>query len=358
MTARRTDHRQPLTRSFAGVCTLASIFVIGVIGAGPLTEYQAARLKSARLPDGYVVRNVIDRLVGPDGLAIDEKGRLYACIELEARVVRIDEDGVVRTVLTGVLNSEGICYVPGGHLYVGEDRAPGRIHYLNTETLEAAVLTDRFGDIEGLHVDATREWLYVAAYKWRIGTADVLAAFDTRVAARARPGGRQVFADPIIALKKDEPVPAAVNFARWIVLPVDAPGEYGVTDMAFDATATQYFGTELGSVCRVMKDGSLEVVATRLGRSEGLAFDAAGNLWIAEEAAGRVCRIDAEYLKSPRPAETPPPHPTDAGPVQVFATGLGSLEDVLVTPAGRIYLSADGLFSIIAIETTESAPTE
>jgi hypothetical protein len=103
-----------------------------------------------------------------------------------------------------------------------------------------------------------------------------------------------------------------------------------------------------------MPGGSLEVVVTRLRRPEGLAFDTAGNLWIAEESAGRVCRVAAEYLKTPRATGTPAPQPSDAGPVRIFATGLGSLEDVLVDPTGRIYLSADGLFSILVIEKLEA----
>lgn len=345
---RTTTRRRPTSIAVCCLCALTAL------GAGPLNEFQAQKLRAARIPAGHQIRNVVDRLLGPDGLAMDEKGRLYACIENEARVIRVDEDGVVRTVLTGVFNPEGICYVPGGHLYVGEDRLPGRVHHLNTETLAADIVSERFGEIEGLHVDAKREMLYVAAYKLPLAGGHLVAAFDTRVADRARQGSGRVFVEPIVTLTHGEPPPESVNVAGWIVLPVDAPGEYGVTDMAFDAAGRQYFGTELGSVCRALDDGSLEVVATRLRRPEGLAFDAEGNLWIAEEANGRLCRVDAESLQSPRAADTPPPQPSDAGPVRIFATGLGSLEDVLVDSAGRIYLSADGLFSIIVIEPTSS----
>lgn len=324
------------------VCPL---FTPSAGAAGPLTPFQAQQLRRVQLPAGCRIRNVADGLLGPDGLAIDEQGRLYACIELEARVIRIRPDGRIETVLTNVRYPEAICYVPGGHLYVGEDTSPARIHHLDVNTLRAEVISDgRFGHLEGIYVNHERAICWVGCYKWEIGSNVVRAAFDCIVSR----------AGQAVALTAGQPVPDEALIYRGLILPRPAGAEHGVTEIVFDAAGRQYFGTEGSSVCRVGDDAKVEVVAEGLATPEGLCFDARGNLWVAEESAGRICRIDAEYLANRRPTDAPA-RPSPDGDVAVFASGLGALEDVLVTSDGRVFASCDGLFSILLIEPEPEA---
>jgi len=316
------------------------------------------------LPEGYRVRTLVAPLLGPDGLAVDERGRIYACAELENRVIRIGDDGKVKTVLTGVRKPEAICYVPGGHLYVGEDVSDARIFCLDVETLRAEVISqNRFADLEGIRVDPQRTTCWVGCYRWEIGSDVVRAAFDCRLSDVALGDGQWQPAEPSVPLRAGQVVPLDQRLRRWWILPRYPLKEAGITEIVFDAAGRQYFGTEGSSVCRVGADGKVEVVADGLGTPEGLCFDSEGNLWVAEESGGRVSIIKADYLARRKPSD-PPARPAafgKHGDVEVFADGLGSVEDVLVTSeAGglKVYVSCETLFSILLIEPTHDTEGE
>ena len=54
-----------------------------------------------------------------------------------------------------------------------------------------------------------------------------------------------------------------------------------------------------GTATRIAPDHPPLVIAKRLKRPIGLAFDAAGHLLIAEEKAGRIVRLEANGTRTP-----------------------------------------------------------
>ncbi|MBU2621655.1 MAG: SMP-30/gluconolactonase/LRE family protein, partial [Proteobacteria bacterium] len=66
----------------------------------------------------------------------------------------------------------------------------------------------------------------------------------------------------------------------------------GPEDVVIDSEGRLYGGTQDGKIVRILKDGSIEVFAETGGRPLGLAFDASGNLIVADAYKG-LLSIDA-----------------------------------------------------------------
>jgi trimeric autotransporter adhesin len=85
----------------------------------------------------------------------------------------------------------------------------------------------------------------------------------------------------------------------------DASIDVTVGDVAVDATGAVYFGGYNGpGVRKVGTDGVLSTFVARgagspLREASGLAFDASGNLYVADPTAARIWRIDAAGTVSP-----------------------------------------------------------
>ncbi|MDP3284749.1 MAG: SMP-30/gluconolactonase/LRE family protein, partial [Desulfobacterales bacterium] len=97
----------------------------------------------------------------------------------------------------------------------------------------------------------------------------------------------------------------------------------GPEDVVIDPEGRLYGGTQDGKIVRIQKDGSLEVFAETGGRPLGLAFDASGNLIVADAYKGLLL-IDA------------------AGKITVLATGAENTpfrftDHLDIASDGRIY---------------------
>lgn len=115
-------------------------------------------------------------------------------------------------------------------------------------------------------------------------------------------------ARPITALAPIEILAAGFGSLQGVA--VDAAGNVYVADREAD------------TVTRIAPDRSQVVVAAGLGRPVGLAFDPDGRLLIAEERAGRVVRIEADGRRTP------------------VLSGLARPRWLAVSDTGRLFVSA------------------
>ncbi len=177
-------------------------------------------------------------------------------------VFKIDPDGEMHILLSGLINATGLALDAHGYLYVSS-RHEGTVHRVSPEGA-AAIYAEGMGVATGLAFDAGQN-LYVGD---RSGTIFKIAR------------DRQTFVFATL-----EPSVAAYHMAFG---PDGGLYVTGPTTSSYD------------SVHRIDPDGSTAVYYRGLGRPQGIAVDVAGNLYIAASLKGRrgVVRITPDKKAS------------------------------------------------------------
>jgi sugar lactone lactonase YvrE len=173
-------------------------------------------------------------------------------------VFKIDPDGEMHILLSGLVNATGLALDDFGYLYVSS-RHEGTVHRVPPEGA-AAIYAEGMGVATGLAFDAAQN-LYVGD---RSGTIFKIAR------------DRQTFVFATL-----EPSVAAYHMAFG---PDGGLYVTGPTTSSYD------------SVHRIDPDGSTAVFYRGLGRPQGMAVDVAGNLYVAASLRGRrgIVRITPE----------------------------------------------------------------
>jgi sugar lactone lactonase YvrE len=164
-------------------------------------------------------------------------------------VFKIDPDGEMHVLLSGLVNATGLAIDAYGYLYVSS-RQEGTVHRVSPEGA-AAIYAEGMGVATGLAFDAGQN-LYVGD---RSGTIFKIAR------------DRQTFVFATL-----EPSMAAYHMAFG---PDGGLFVTGPTTSSFDC------------VHRIDPDGSTSIYYRGLGRPQGLAVDVAGNLYVAASLKGR-----------------------------------------------------------------------
>jgi sugar lactone lactonase YvrE len=187
--------------------------------------------------------------------AIDPQGNIYATFsgsrgqKVPVSIYRIDPSYHVKPYVTDMMNPTGMAWGSDGHLYVSS-RFNGTIYRIEADG-RAAVFAEGMGVATGIAFDRSGS-LYVGD---RSGTLFKIGA------------DRQTFVFATL-----EPSIAAYHLA------FNTEGDLFVTG----PTTSSY-----DSVYRVTPSGEVSSFYRGLGRPQGLAFDKAGNLYVAGSLAGR-----------------------------------------------------------------------
>lgn len=194
--------------------------------------------------------------------AVDMQGNIYATFsgsrgqKTPVSVYKVDTGYNVRPFITDLMNATGLAFDTDGTLYISS-RHDG-IVYQSTPTGNLSLFVEGMGIASGIAFDLEGN-LYVGD---RSGTVFKISR------------QRQIYVFATL-----EPSIAAYHLAF-------GPEGYlyttGPTTSSFDA------------VWRISPAGEVEVFYRGLGRPQGLAFDAEGNLYVASSLAGRrgVVRIN------------------------------------------------------------------
>ncbi len=214
--------------------------------------------------DVHVARLLAENVHAVASPAVNSAGEVFVTFsgsrgqQTPVSVFKIDPDGEMHALLSGLINATGLALDAYGYLYVSS-RQEGTVHRVSPEGA-AAIYAEGMGVATGLAFDAGQN-LYVGD---RSGTIFKIAR------------DRQTFVFATL-----EPSVAAYHMAFG---PDGGLFVTGPTTSSFDC------------VHRIDPDGSTAVYFRGLGRPQGIAVDIAGNLYVAASLKGRrgIIRITPE----------------------------------------------------------------
>jgi len=278
------------------------------------------RLGRIACPKGYAAYVFATDLAAPDGLALDTQGRLVVAEESKGRITRIGKRGKHTTLAKELRSPEGICITAAGELFAIEDTRGGRLFSIGRDG-EKAVLAEDLDAPEGVLL--VGDSLYVTE-----STAQYIEdrfAMKTRLIRLTRDTSRTGWSEPKQLFERGLPL--------------------SLSELVSDENGHILIANEIagglvaaGLMCFAPESGKLESFCSGLISPEGLAWSADGGwpLFVAEEdidgkGAGRLSTVSMDGQRT------------------TFASGFGTLEDVLVAPDGRIFVSEDSSGLIIEL---------
>jgi sugar lactone lactonase YvrE len=257
------------------------------------------------------------RLTNPSGLAIAPDGTLYVADYLGGRVFRIRADGALVTVAGGGLQAEGqatksnvfgptgLAFGPNGDLYIGEVGG-SRISRLNAQG-NLSTIASTGGMAWGLAISPAGE-LYAS-----IGGEEVALVTPGRMNSidLSAVGGPAVWPGYLAFDSRGNLYIADLApVASPIPLTPPAAGGCRILKVTPDDTVSVIAGT---GRCGFSGDGG-PATAAQLDDPKGIAFDAAGNLYVADSHNYRIRRIDAKGIITTVAGKSIGRHTGDNGP--------------------------------------------
>ncbi|MGH7355693.1 MAG: Ig-like domain-containing protein [Candidatus Rokuibacteriota bacterium] len=302
---------------------------------GTITRVTADRSHS-------VVANQLER---PIGLALDPERRLLVAEERAGRVIRIEPNGRRTTLVSGVrqprwlaVSDDGTVFVSARRLTRDADPEPDdesdepEVVLVLRPNRAPDVFADGFKNLQGLA--ANHEALFAATRGSRAdrhadGLVFRIAILpDGSAGDRTRLGSTDQYRKP-------------VGLAR------DGLGALYLTTEALDLDDN---GSKR-AVAKLAVTGAVTLYAEHLDKPQGLAFDADGNLYVADGSSGRVLRF-----RAPAPPALTAPAVTNQSPILLTGTaGRGDRMDLFVNAeATPVSVTADGAGAFTA--SVELAP--
>jgi sugar lactone lactonase YvrE len=203
----------------------------------------------------HVARLIAENIHAVASPAVNAKGEVFVTFsgprgqQTPVSVFKIDPDGAMHVLLSGLVNATGLALDAYGYLYVSS-RHEGTVHRVSPQGA-AAIYAEGMGVATGIAFDVSQN-LYVGD---RSGTIFKIAR------------DRQTFVFATL-----EPSVSAYHLAFG---PDGGLYVTGPTTSSYD------------SVHRIDPDGSTAVYYRGLGRPQGIAVDIAGNLYTAASLRGR-----------------------------------------------------------------------
>ena len=200
-------------------------------------------------PVAPIVGTFASGFSSPQGLAFDAAGNLY--VANAGNVSEVTPGGVVSTFAVGFNNPEGLAFDAAGNLYVA-NAGNGTVIEVTPAGAVSTFAAGFSGSPQGLAFDGAGN-LFVGVNNFGNGTVSKVA-----------PGG------------------AVSRFAA---------GFYNPQGLAFDTAGNLYVANANGTVSEVTPGGAVSTFAN-LGNPTGLAFDAAGNLFVNVNVFGGASVVE------------------------------------------------------------------
>ena len=339
------------TRGFAGdngaatAASLANPYGVAVDAAGNLYIADTLNLRMRKVDAGGTITTVagngtggfsgdngaatVARLGSPTGVAVDAAGNLYIALQSYQRIRKVDAGGTITTVAgngtagfsgdngaataASLSGPAGVAVDAAGNLYIA-DRTNQRIRKVDAGGTITTVAGNGTAGFSGDNGAAT-----AASLSGPAGVA-VDAAGNLYIADRTNQRIRKVDAGGTIStvagngavgFSGDNGAATAASLFYPIGVAVDAAGNLYIADQSngrirkvdADGTITTVAGNgTTGSA----GDGGAATAAS-LGSPTGVTLDAAGNLYVADQSSQRIRKIGpvGGYVDATPPEVTP-----------------------------------------------------
>ena len=298
------------TLLFTGAC--ASSATPAPISATPvaratvtLASTSAATPSPAAAPTRYAVRVLFHGAAHPDDLAFDNQNRLLFSDVDGGTVNRVDADGGLTVLLRGIVGPEGIVVLPDGTLFLAEQQtnrilrldpgaaAPVAIHTLPCPRTGA---TCNALGVDNITLDPTSQTLIIPdSPTGEVYRMSLDGHSFTRLAAGiTRPVGAVVDSSGAIY------VPDEFGGALWRIAPDGSSktriGGFGSPDdVALDPQGNLLVIDLAINVHALIRldplTGARRTLSTDFTEPQGLVVDAHGDIFVADETAGRIVEL-------------------------------------------------------------------
>lgn len=312
---------------------------------------------------GYTAYLFAENLKSPHGLAFDPAGNLYVAETSAGQVSRVNANGSVTPVMTGLNSPEGIAFDAAGNMYVVEDVDDGRV-------MKKAAGSGGTGGSQlagGLDAPESVIWvddgsangiLYVTESNLEKAVAEEdndINEYRTHVTEVSLSGTSKRLVTTTAEIKLMFPVnatfwsytglatgPSNILYIANELSGKQISGEYN--NIPYTASSTESIFTTNPTAA----NPSVTAFADGLIAPEGLTFSTNGSfpLYVTEEdisdddsGTGRLSQVDA------------------AGNRTDLCTGFSTVDDVVIDDNGWLYVSEDLNGTVIQIRSeTGSAP--
>ncbi len=310
--------------------------------------------------DGGVATSA--QLNTPMSVAVDSQGNLYIADTYNSRVRKVTTMGVISTVAGGaagfsgdggpataaaVSAIEGLAVDSAGNLYIA-DNGNNRVRKITAAT--GVISTVAGNGTQGFSGDGD---LAIAAELFYPQGVAVDAAGNLYIADSGNNRIRRVTAAGIIStiagngtpdFSGDGGLATAAELGYPVGLAVDSAGNLYIADMSNDrirmVTAAGVISTVAGTGTWGFSGDGGPGTAAQLNSPNGVATDAAGNLYIADSGNNRIRRVTAAGIISTIAGNGTPGFSGDGGAATAaqlnYPWGLG------VDSAGNVYIADSG----------------
>jgi uncharacterized protein (TIGR03437 family) len=319
-----------------------------------------------------------DAHISPWGIAVDRSGNLYIAEQNSYRVRKVTPDGIISTVagigqpgtqgeggpapLAGLMSPTRVAVDTAGNLYIADGQGGNRILKVNSAGILTRVAGG--GTIQRDEVPATSS--FVSTF----GGISVDAAGNIYSADWYGNVIRKITTDGIIhTIAGTGKAGGTDGCGQALAAQFSAP-----EDVAADAAGNVYTGERGNARVRLISGASIRTVAgpgpqrfsgdngpatsAAIAGPAGLAFDAAGDLYLADSANDRVRRVSPSGIITtvagaggpvagdysgcaPQPASLNRPTALAAGPGgTVYVADTGNHRVMALSPAGQLTLFA------------------
>jgi sugar lactone lactonase YvrE len=315
-------------------------------------------------PDGTATVFVSENagLAFPNGLALDNAGNLYVCDGSKSQVSKVDPQGNITVVAgTGGLGfsgdkgpataaelnfPSGIAVDSAGNLYIG-DSLNNRVRRVDTSGVIDTVAGNGTGGLAGDNGAATSAELFFPSALAVDGAGNLFIADESNNVVRKVDASGTITTVP----GSEGPGPRGVAVDNLGNLYVAYSGENVVSQISASGTVSTVAG---GGTGPSIGDGG-QATSAVLDLPAGLAFDAASNLYIADEFNSRIRKVDGSGTISTFAGNGKLGASGDGGPATNAELDdarfvlAGSSNDVLVADGenNQVRVVASGLISTV-----------